>query len=283
MSTEEDPKPFKISQEDFDTVQNRIQLALAKHENIVKSWIASSSRKEPTKTQEQLDAEDAALFRNEPPYLGVGALIPAEFLVSDAERNNKSLRAKLFPTKGLKGSKPRDSEEKAASAKRALNTDSSDEEDGRSSLGKAKKMKTAKGETEPIPVEHPADKIKHNVNDESTKDEKGDNLGITKARNIDDALATPPTTPEKPRITTLEIDQNTKVVVSQTEGTTANSIEVQAQKEKEVKPSKPLSEEMRQRYKEKRKLKKVLSKQQKQQELRDAKLHVQAGEALDQV
>lgn len=150
MSTEDTPKSHKTTQEEFDIIQNRIQLALAKREALVKSWTASSSRKESTKTEEELEAEDAALFRSEPPYLGVGAPIPSHFLVSDAERNNKSLRAKFFPGKGLKGSKPRDEEEKAASAKRALNEESSDDEGGRSSLGKAKKLKT---KATPAPVE----------------------------------------------------------------------------------------------------------------------------------
>ena len=105
------------------------------------------ARKEPTKSEAELDAEDAALFRNEPPYLGVGAPIPSHFLVSDAERNNKSLRAKFFPGKGLKGSKPRDEEEKVASAKRALNEESSDEEGGRSSLGKGEEVEDGEIQT----------------------------------------------------------------------------------------------------------------------------------------
>lgn len=139
MPSEASTKP---AQEALDVISNRISLALAKHDNLVKSWTAASSRpKKREKTQEELEAEDAALFQKTPTYLGVGAPIPSQFLVSDAERNNKSLRAKFFPTKGLKGSKPRDEEEKAASAKRAKVENSSDEEEGRSSLGKAKKQK----------------------------------------------------------------------------------------------------------------------------------------------
>jgi hypothetical protein len=143
MSLEDSTKSISTSKEELDVISNRIAIALAKREKLVKSWTALSTRpKEPEKTQEELDAEDAALFRSQPPYLGVGAPIPSHFLVSDAERNNKSLRAKFFPTKGLKGSKSRDEEEKAASAKRGLIEESSDEEGGRSSVGKAKKRKT---------------------------------------------------------------------------------------------------------------------------------------------
>jgi hypothetical protein len=147
MSTEEGlSKPAKQAKEDFAVISNRLAVAFAKRESLIKSWTASSSKPpaEPTKTEEELEAEDTALFRNQPPYLGVGAAIPSHFLVSEAERNNKSLRAKFFPTKGLKASKARDAEEKAASVKRGLKDQSSDEEEGRSGLGRAKKLKLTK-------------------------------------------------------------------------------------------------------------------------------------------
>ena len=189
MSSDETFTSAKISQEDFDTIQNRIQLALAKHENIVKSWTASSARKGPTKTQEQLDVEDAALFRDEPPYLGVGAPIPSHYLVSDAERNNKLLRAKFFPTKGLRGSKPGVSGEKGASAKRALKAESSDEEPGRSSLGKAKKVRTTMARPAPDAVaEH---KFMHKANDNDIENVKRDNLSIEKPSNVNNVSSLP--------------------------------------------------------------------------------------------
>jgi hypothetical protein len=150
MAPDEPPKSAKLSKEDFDIISNRIAVALAKRESLIQSWTASSSRPRPAeKTQAELDAEDAALFRSEPPFLGVGAAIPSHFLVSEAERNNKSLRAKFFPAKTLKASKARDAEEKAASAKRGLKEESSDEEEGRSGLGRAKKRKM-KTRNEPI-------------------------------------------------------------------------------------------------------------------------------------
>jgi Protein of unknown function (DUF3245) len=159
MATDERPKSAKVSKEDFDVISNRIAVALAKRESLIKSWTASSSRpRDPEKTEAELEAEDAALFRNEPPYLGVGASIPSHFLVSEAERSNKSLRAKFFPSKTLKASKARDAEEKAASAKRGLKDESSDEEEGRSGLGRAKKRKTQR--TEPV-VEVGKDELDH--------------------------------------------------------------------------------------------------------------------------
>lgn len=142
MAPEGSLKSAQVSKEALDVISNRISIALAKHDKIVKSWTVLSSRsKDNEKTQEQLEAEDAVLFQKAPQYLGVGAPIPSHFLVSDAERNNKSLRAKFFPSKGLRGSKPRDEEEKVASVKRAKVEESSDEEVGRSALGKAKKRK----------------------------------------------------------------------------------------------------------------------------------------------
>ena len=162
MEADEGPKPVKVSKEDFDIISNRIAVSLAKREALIKSWTASSSRpRSPERTEAELEAEDAVLFQNKPPYLGVGAPIPSQFLVSEAERNNKSLRAKFFPSKTLKASKARDAEEKAASAKRGLRVESSDEEEGRSGLGRAKKRKTLR--TEPVKedgkklVDHPMD------------------------------------------------------------------------------------------------------------------------------
>jgi len=144
MAPAESDKSIQASKEELEVISNRIQIALAKREKLIKSWTAKSARaKEPEKTEEELEAEDAALFRSEPPYLGVGAPIPSQFLITNSERQNKSLRAKLLPAKGLKASKQRDEEEKAASLKRGLQDDSSDDEGGRSTLGKAKKRKTS--------------------------------------------------------------------------------------------------------------------------------------------
>jgi hypothetical protein len=132
---------------DLDIIQNRVAVALAKRERLIKSWTASSSRPHPPpKSQEELDAEDAELFRIEPPHLGLGAPIPKEFLDGDVKRkeisSNEKLKHLILGKKGgLQASKPRDAQEKAGSAKRGLKGESSDEEEGRSGLGRAKKIK----------------------------------------------------------------------------------------------------------------------------------------------
>jgi Protein of unknown function (DUF3245) len=132
---------------DFNVIQNRVAVALAKRERLIKSWTASSSRPKPLlKTQEELDAEDADLFNPTPAGLGLGAPIPKEFLDGDVKRkeistNDKLRHLILGKRAGLQASKPRDGKEKAGSAKRGLGEESSDEDQGRSALGKVKKSK----------------------------------------------------------------------------------------------------------------------------------------------
>lgn len=135
-----------MSKEELDAFFARLDVARAETEAVVDSWLIKAGHTiPPKKSQAQIDAEDAALFREGPPNLGLGAPIPSWWIVSEAQQNNnKSLRAKFFPTKGLKASKARDTEEKAASAKRGLTVESSDEEEGRSGLGRAKKLKIGK-------------------------------------------------------------------------------------------------------------------------------------------
>lgn len=140
------PSPIPTAA-DFDVIQNRVLVALAKRERLIKSWTASSSRpRQPLKTQEELEAEDAELFNLAPASLGLGAPIPKEFLDGDVKRkeiwNNERLR-NLFMGKrvGSQASKSSDGKERACGAKRSLDEKSSDEDEGRSALGKAKKSK----------------------------------------------------------------------------------------------------------------------------------------------
>lgn len=133
---------------DLDLIHNRVAVALAKRERLIKSWTASSARlRPPPKSQEELDAEDADLFNPAPAGLGLGAPIPKEFLDGDVKRkeisSNDKLRHLIMGSRiGLQASKPRDGKEKAVSTKRGLEEESSDEDLGRSALGKAKKSKS---------------------------------------------------------------------------------------------------------------------------------------------
>lgn len=208
--------------EEYETISNRISVALAKHENLVKSWTSTSVHSEPVKSQAELDAEDAVLFRNQPLYLGVGAPIPAQFLTNDTERTNKSLRAKFF-NKGLNASKSRDADEKAESAKRTLTVESSDEEEGRSGLGKAKKLKTSTHISRPIEAEDDVE--------EQPKVRQLGNVSQFKKilhplSQVIQSLATPPITPPK-----NTVDTNTKEAGEHRR--TTNQTEVQEQKEEQ--------------------------------------------------
>jgi hypothetical protein len=131
----------------FDELQARIDLAIAKREAIVKSWVDKydTSRCAPSKTKEEIAAWDAELFNPVPSNLGLGAAVPKEYLNGDLNRKdiagNGRLRNLMLGKKGLQASKPRDAAEKAKSIKRGFQADSSDEDEGRSSLIKSKKTK----------------------------------------------------------------------------------------------------------------------------------------------
>jgi len=136
-------KSVGLSLEELDILDNKVAIALARHEEIVNGWIKASNRppKPPIMTDEEIEAQISNYG------LGTGGGTSME---DAAELGNKSLRAKFLPSKTLKASKARDAEEKAASAKRGLMVESSDEEEGRSSLGKAKKCKQKSRFQEPI-------------------------------------------------------------------------------------------------------------------------------------
>ncbi|KFY38424.1 hypothetical protein V495_06572 [Pseudogymnoascus sp. VKM F-4514 (FW-929)] len=132
----------------LEDIQARIDLAIAKRDAIVKSWVDKfdTSKCAPSKTKEELEAWDAELFNPMPSNLGLGAPLPKEYLNGDMNRKdnsgNSKLRSLMMGKKaGLQAAKPRDAEEKASSMKRGLKEDTSDEEEGRSNLGKSKKAK----------------------------------------------------------------------------------------------------------------------------------------------
>ncbi|KFX87840.1 hypothetical protein V490_07982 [Pseudogymnoascus sp. VKM F-3557] len=132
----------------LEDIQARIDLAIAKRDAIVKSWVDKfdTSKCAPSKTKEELEAWDAELFNPMPSNLGLGAPLPKEYLNGDMNRKdnsgNSKLRSLMMGKKaGLQAAKPRDAEEKANSMKRGLKEDTSDEEEGRSNLGKSKKAK----------------------------------------------------------------------------------------------------------------------------------------------
>jgi hypothetical protein len=134
--------------EDIKVIQARIDLAFAKHEALVNSWVTKfdTSKCAPDKTAEEIAEWDAELYNPRPLSLGLGYELPKEAQNSETNRkdlkNNEKLRKIMLGRKGgLNIAKPRDAEEKMQSRKRAQQGDSSEDEEGRSSMIKSKKVK----------------------------------------------------------------------------------------------------------------------------------------------
>ncbi|SZF04915.1 unnamed protein product [Blumeria hordei] len=160
MTSETSPSQNKPLQVDYDIVSNRIAAALAQRESLIKSWTKSSAENKIYNGVEiQNDSEDDILSQTKYPRLGLGAPIPSQFLASDVERNNNTLLAKFGVSKTSSAGKRKARENKpAASTLRDSRNDSSDEELGRSSLGRAKKSKIDVGAVDDKKVNIP----KHN-------------------------------------------------------------------------------------------------------------------------
>ncbi|RKF83879.1 hypothetical protein GcM3_006022 [Golovinomyces cichoracearum] len=140
MIPEDTTRPKKSSKEKYDVISNKIGVLLSQRESLVRSWYSVP----PAQIQEEFDADDAVLLCNQPGHLGIGASIPSNFLVSEAERSKKKLRLKLLESKNLVARKTKDTDNKVTPLKNISRDDSSDEELGRSSLGRSKKQKLSR-------------------------------------------------------------------------------------------------------------------------------------------
>ena len=85
--------------------------------------------------------------------------------------NDKLRHLILGNRAGLQASKPRDGKEKAVSAKRGLEEESSDEDQGRSALGKAKKSKNGNSQNTMNSLIKDGAKIEHKQEVKSTSQE----------------------------------------------------------------------------------------------------------------
>ncbi|KAL8995375.1 MAG: hypothetical protein Q9169_004883 [Polycauliona sp. 2 TL-2023] len=148
-----------------DIIFNRANVALAKSQRLVASWLPPRTEDElkNSRTEEQIEKEEQEMFTPVPEVLGLGAKLPDNPKDWDLKRqtlsSNDQLRRQLLgqdhaklrarggyekpalthvgpPT--LVGSKPR-----PTTVKRGLEHDSSDEEGGRASLGRKKAKKPA--------------------------------------------------------------------------------------------------------------------------------------------
>ncbi|KAL8766649.1 MAG: hypothetical protein Q9209_006632 [Squamulea sp. 1 TL-2023] len=143
-----------------DIIFNRANVALAKSQRLVASWLPPRAEDElkNAKTEEQIEQEEQEMFTPVPEALGLGAKIPEDIKDWDLKRQKSSsndlLRRQLLGKDHAKlqnkyspgqasflgtesvphfGSKPR-----PVPAKRKLEDCSSEDEGGRSSLGKEK-------------------------------------------------------------------------------------------------------------------------------------------------
>ncbi|KAL8673114.1 MAG: hypothetical protein Q9168_002446 [Polycauliona sp. 1 TL-2023] len=178
-----------------DIIFNRANVALAKSQRLVASWLPPRTDNElkSAKTDEQIEKEEQEMFVPVPEVLGLGAKIPENLKDWDLKRpklsSNDQLRRQLLGKDHAKlgvkggfqqtalndagpslqvGSKPR-----PRPVKRGLEDDSSDEEGGRASLGRKKVKKPAEDiETEQADHVGGGTKIKEERRDEQHGTEK---------------------------------------------------------------------------------------------------------------
>lgn len=92
-------------------------------------------------TKEQREAEWKELQQSEPPHLGLGASVPQDWNAGDGTDARKWQNASLRKNMGLQASKPRKANDKPTDAAGKASEDSSDEEEGRTGLGRTRKTK----------------------------------------------------------------------------------------------------------------------------------------------
>ncbi|KAL8715073.1 MAG: hypothetical protein Q9220_001030 [cf. Caloplaca sp. 1 TL-2023] len=149
-----------------DIIFNRANVALAKSQRLVASWLPPRTDEEArkTKTEEEIEREEKEMFVPVPEVLGLGAHVPDDMKDGDLKKqkltSDDKLRKQLLGKDyaklaknpkhihdgrgvtghvGPMGSKPRPTLEK-----RNVDEGDSDEEGGRSSLGKQKRRKYEK-------------------------------------------------------------------------------------------------------------------------------------------
>ncbi|KAL7276929.1 hypothetical protein RUND412_000073 [Rhizina undulata] len=137
-----------------DVIQARISVSIAQARRLVSSWLPPPTPEEilATRSDEQLAKEDEEMFKPMPPRLGLGAPIPKDFLDGDSKTSkeftsNDKLKRKLM---GRKAAATSDKAKFSVAAHclskpmprtNATGEESSDEDEGRSSLGKSKRRK----------------------------------------------------------------------------------------------------------------------------------------------
>jgi hypothetical protein len=130
---------------DADALIAEIRGHFARSRETVFSWNSMRGAKRVDLTAEEAWKQNSDLLNQPPPHLGLGAPVPKDHINGDSKRrefrSNDNLRRIMTGNKNaLAGSKARDPQEKAKSAKR-IHEESSSDEGGRSTVGKSKKAK----------------------------------------------------------------------------------------------------------------------------------------------
>ncbi|KAF3480750.1 uncharacterized protein GIQ15_06097 [Arthroderma uncinatum] len=135
-----------------DVIFNRANVALARSQRLIASWLPPKTAEESanTKSEEELQREEDEIFTAVPEKLGLGAPIPQKEAdgsikrteLSSNDKLRKQLLGKNFRKTEAPGPKNAGSRIKqTGSTPNQANevAEDSDEEDGRSSLGKSKR------------------------------------------------------------------------------------------------------------------------------------------------
>ncbi|KAI9786217.1 MAG: hypothetical protein M1839_007627 [Geoglossum umbratile] len=148
------------SASEADIIQNRINVALAKSQRLVASWLPPPASTANTKSAQEIQEEEDAQFTPIPPRLGLGAPVPKEFADGDAKKQkelilNDKIRRKMMggrspsllarpqsqPRKGLSSETASAGTARPTVGRALAEIDSEDE--SRSSQWKAKRPKDA--------------------------------------------------------------------------------------------------------------------------------------------
>ncbi|OJD20728.1 hypothetical protein ACJ73_07936 [Blastomyces percursus] len=154
---------MSISVSEADIVFNRANVALARSQRLIASWLPPKTAEEiaNTKTEEELQREEDEIFTPVPEKLGLGAPLPKSQADGNANRtelsSNEKLRKQLLgknykkftPSVSVTGSRPlpKTNKQHHQRAKPQPENDDDDEDEGRSSLGRNKRKRVEEKRT----------------------------------------------------------------------------------------------------------------------------------------
>ncbi|OJD13247.1 hypothetical protein AJ78_06269 [Emergomyces pasteurianus Ep9510] len=156
---------MSVSKSEADIVFNRANVALARSQRLIASWLPPKTDEEiaNTKTEEELQREEDEIFTPVPEKLGLGAPLPQSQAdgsfnrteLSSNEKLRKQLLGKNYKKKSTSDTQVNSSERRKqqqyhhqSANSRIVECDEDDEDEGRSSLGRNKRQRTKQKTTE---------------------------------------------------------------------------------------------------------------------------------------